>query len=87
MKHRITAVILLSLMLSMLFMPLSVLADDGKSIIKEMVQTPADYSEGVFIPSPYLFWELDRHAPNNGYDINRPGSFPFWRLSFFIILG
>ena len=88
MEYRISAVLLVSLMLSMLFMPLAVAADDGKSIIKEMVQAPADYSVGIiiFIP-PYSFWELDRHWPNNGYDINRPGSFPFLRLFFFIILG
>ena len=45
-------------MLSMIFMPLVVSADSGKSIIKEMVQTPADYSVGNGIISPYGFYDL-----------------------------
>ena len=50
MKHRISAVLLLSLMLSMVFMPLSVSADEGKSIIKSMVQAPEDYSVSGIAP-------------------------------------
>ena len=58
MKYKIVAILMLSLMLSMLLMPLAVAADDGKSIIKEMVQAPADYSVGNGILSPYGFYEL-----------------------------
>ncbi len=44
MRNKIGVTLLISLMLSLSFMPLVVAADDGKSIIKEMVQAPADYS-------------------------------------------
>lgn len=49
MKHKISAILMLSLMLSMTFMPMAVSADDGKSIIKDMVQAPSDYSVGITI--------------------------------------
>ena len=60
MKQRISAVLMLSLMLSMLLLPLSASADTGKSIVKEMVQSPADYSvnNGNYFFTPYSFWEL-----------------------------
>ena len=55
MKQRIIAILILTLMLSMLFMPLAVSADSGKSIIKEMVKAPGDYSVGW-----YTFNRFDR---------------------------
>ena len=57
MKQKITAILMLSLMLSMIFMPLSVSANDGKSIVKEMVQAPTDYSVGIN-PDNYIIWDL-----------------------------
>ena len=83
MKYRISVVLLLSLMLSMLFMPMVVAADDGKSIIKGMVQAPADYSVGI--SSEYIFWELDRDwPPSKGYAMSRYylySPWAFWRLT------
>ena len=69
MKYRIGAVLLLSLMLSMLFMPLAVSADDSKSIIKEMVQSPQEYGVGVLDPIflKYGIWDIDRHWSIPGY--------------------
>ena len=57
MKHKISAILILSLILSMLLMPLAVSADNGKSIIKNMVQAPADYSVGIN-PDDYIIWDL-----------------------------
>ena len=53
MKYRIGAVLMLSLMLSMLLMPLSVSADDCKCIIKERVQAPEDFSVGCWTIGEY----------------------------------
>ena len=86
MKHRISAVLMLSLMLSMLFMPLAVSADDGKSIIKEMVQTPADYSIGLD-QNDYAIVDLyGRYYLDNNWDtysrvnVYWPPNWVFWRL-------
>ena len=46
-------------MLSMTFIPLSVSADDSKSIVKEMVQSPADYSVGIS-PNDYNYIDMGR---------------------------
>ena len=85
MKYRISVVLLLSLMLSMLFIPMAVAADDGKSIIKEMVQSPADYCVGNGFLSPYTFLELlgrgslgYYHAYDRAF-MSIPDWF-FWRL-------
>ena len=69
MKYRFSVVLLLSLLLSMLFMPLAVSAEDGKSIIKEMVQSPEDYSVGRLDPIflKYGIWDIDRHWLIPGY--------------------
>ena len=85
MKYRIITVMLLSLMISMLFMPLAVAADDSKSILKEMVQAPADYSVGSMF-NPYVFWDLWGRGFLGGYDdtYDRIGVYypdwVFWRL-------
>ena len=86
MKHRIIAVMLLSLMLSMLFMPLAVIADDSKSIIKGMVQAPADYSVG-FTKFDYGFLHLYGRYHLGGYLdaydrvwVYWPLEWVFWRL-------
>ena len=80
MKHRISAVLLLSLMLSMLFIPLAVTADDGKSIIKGMVQAPTDYSVGI---TPYSIPSLDRNWAIN-YWMDRPLMYlPSWVFNRF----
>ena len=90
MKSKISAVLMLSLMLSMIFMPLTVAADGGKSIVKEMVQAPVDYSF-VFIPSDYTFNGalLGRLLQPGYYDIYdrmyvySPADLVFLRLSLF----
>ena len=84
MKHRISVALVLSLMLSMLFMPLAVSADDDKSIVKEMVQAPGDYSVGGLTSYIYGIEELDRYY-NPGYMMSRPyiylpSSWAFGRL-------
>ena len=85
MKYRISAFLLLSLMLSMLFMPLAVTADGGKSIIKEMVQTPGEYSVGNGLISPYTFLDLLGRGGLGYFDAyNRAFMYMpdwvFWRL-------
>jgi hypothetical protein len=77
MKYKISAVLMLSLMLSMLFMPLAVAADDGKSIIKGMVQAPGDYSVGLITPSKYAIHELDRDL-SPGYYMSRYNMYFPW---------
>jgi hypothetical protein len=69
MKHKISAILMLSLMLSMLLMPMAVSADTGKSIIKEMVQAPTDYSVGGG-GSPYYIPGLERMV-QTGYEMSR----------------
>ena len=84
MKHRIGAFLMLSLMLSMLFIPLAVSADDGKSIIKGMVQAPADYSVGIN-HYDYVIWALLGRGYLNYWDayhryaVYMP-DWVFWRL-------
>ena len=65
MRTKIGVTLLISLLLSMLFMPLAVAADGGKSIIKEMVQSPAYYSveNCIFCGNPFQRFEFT----------------PFWR--------
>ncbi|GAG46756.1 unnamed protein product [marine sediment metagenome] len=78
MKYRIGISLTLFLLISMLFMPLAVSADDGKSIIKEMVQAPADYSVGLII-SPYAIFEIDRFIMSGYGDIDgRLFMYPNW---------
>ena len=63
MKHRISAVLIMSLMLSILLLPPAVSAEYGKSIIIGMVQAPADYSVGL-IPDNYGILDLwGRYVP------------------------
>ena len=58
MKFKISVSLLVSLLFMMLLIPVSIGADDGKSILKEMVQAPEDYSVG-FWPDEYLMhWGL-----------------------------
>ena len=53
MKSKIIVTLLISLLLSMLLIPVPIGANDGKSILKEMVQAPSDYSVGL-MPGDYL---------------------------------
>ena len=53
-------------MISMLFMPIAVTADDGKSIIKEMVQAPADYDVSL---NPWDYKIIHLWGRGVGYDI------------------
>ena len=76
MKYKLSVVMLLSLMLSMLFMPIVVAADDGKAVVKEMVQAPADYGVGLTL-SPYILWELDRDL-SPGYHMSRYNIYQTW---------
>ena len=85
MKHRISVILILSLMLSMLFIPLAVSAQEGKSIIKDMVQAPADYIVG-FDQWKYGIVNLwDRYFMGYNDSYNRINVYypdwVFWRLS------
>ena len=56
MKSRISFFLLLSiLLLSLLVVPIAGAGDGGKSIIKEMVQSPGDYNVGPAIPAEPFF--------------------------------
>jgi len=69
MMGKIGVTLLISLLLMILFIPLAVAADDGKSIIKEMVQAPADYSVSISAP-PYAIFEIDRFIMSGYGDID-----------------
>ena len=84
MKHKISAILMLSLMLSMILMPMAVSADNGKSIIKNMVQAPTDYSVGLE-PGDYEIDDLVRVDMSGYYDIENRymvylWGWVFWRL-------
>ena len=81
MRGKICFALLISLLLSLLFMPLAVSADDGKSIIKGMVQAPAEYSVGNCLNCLiYGIWELDRYwlIPGYGNIVDRMWVYPSW---------
>ena len=48
-KRRMGVAILLTIILGTLAMPLAGATDSGKLFVKEMVQSPAEYSVGVFV--------------------------------------
>ena len=85
MEHRTIAILLLSLMLSMLVMPLAIAIEDSKSVIKGMVQSPADYSVGLK-PWDYRIWALtgrlflDYDRAYDRIEVYYPPNWVFWRL-------
>ena len=58
MRSKIGVALLSLLLLSVLAVPMAGAVDNGKSIIKEMVQAPTDYSVGM--GGPFHIMELDR---------------------------
>ncbi len=55
MKRRMGFAILLTIILGTFAMPLAGATDSGKLFVKEMVQSPVEYSVGVFVrPTEYL---------------------------------
>ena len=67
MKLKISIIIFLSLLLlSLLVVPPAGAAEGGKSMLKEMVQAPGDYSVSGVEPSPFhrlLSGDLHRFDP------------------------
>jgi hypothetical protein len=56
MKRRISFFLILSILfLSLIVVPVASAGDGGKSIIKEMVQSPGDYNVGPFLPVDPFF--------------------------------
>ena len=87
MKYKISAVLLSSLMLSVLLMPVAFAADDGKSIIKGMVQAPADYSVSGIPANPYIILDMNRHWAIPGYIDIADRQDVYWPNWVFLRLG
>ena len=79
MRGKIGVAILVSLLLSMLLVPVSIGSEGDKAVIKEMVQAPADYSVSL-VPGDYLITG-DRYYRNvDDYPRNMLTGYRLYRL-------
>ena len=85
MKHNISIIFILSLlMLSLLVVPVAGAADGDKTLVKEMVQAPADYSVDLGIYDYYH--DLLRFLDDAASDFFRQW-YTNWRLYRLILPG
>ena len=66
--RKLGVALILTLMFSFLIMPVAGADDSGKAVIKNMVQSPADYSVGIGVYD-YLIYDLWGRAYLGNSDI------------------